>query len=270
MSDGPESVETVPIFIGGVGRSGTSLLRTLLNAHPNIAIGQELKITPAIVQLWQHAMRHASHLERYFFLEKDEINHLFRGFINSLLSKYRKRYKKPRIGEKTPNNIAYFRQIHQISPRSPLLHIIRDGRDVVCSLLKQSWTNGTGEPLAMCSDPVAAAKYWRQFLKKGRDAAKSSKSLDDQYLEVRYEDLVSSTERTARRIIDHLGEPWDPVVLNFYQEEYPEHCGHVHRPISSYSVGRWENELSVDVKERIKPIIGDFLIDLNYDTNMDW
>jgi len=172
--------------------------------------------------------------------------------------------------KKTPNNVAYFSQIHQISPQSPLLHIIRDGRDVVRSLLNQNWTDGTGKPLAMCYDPTAAAKYWRQVVKRGRDAAESSKSLNGRYLEVRYEDLVSSTERTARRIINHLGEPWDPVVLSFYQKENPEHCRHIHRPISNSSVGKWRDELSVDMKKSIKPIIGDLLIDLGYATDMDW
>lgn len=174
------------------------------------------------------------------------------------------------MGEKTPNNVAYFRQLHHISPQSPLLHIIRDGRDVVRSLLNQNWANGDGKPLAICSSPVAAAKYWRQILEIGRDAARSSQSLNDQYLEIRYEDLVFSTERTARKIIDHVGESWNPVVLDFYLKENPKHCKHIYRPISNSSVGRWKNDLSVDMKKNIKPIIGDLLIDLGYATDMDW
>lgn len=259
-----------PIFIGGAGRSGTTLLRSIVNAHPRIAVGPELKITPYIAKLREDIAGFIPHLERNYFLEERDIDSFFGNLISSLLSKYHQQTGKARIGEKTPNNTAYFRQLHQIFPESPLLHIIRDGRDVVRSLLQQNWLNGRKKRMKICSDPTAAARYWRQMVQEGRDAFNSSETLSSRYLEIRYEDLVTRPERTARKVFAHIGEDWDPDVLKFYQTEGPEYDHDVYRPISDSSVGKWRHELSNDIKRQIKPIIGPLLIDLDYATDMDW
>ena len=258
-----------PIFIGGAGRSGTSLLRTILNAHSRIAIGAELKVTPEIARFWQRMTRYSSHLDHYFNLNERDLNDAFAQFIISLLRKKWEQTSKSRLGEKTPNNIFVFPHLHRIFPNSPLLHIVRDGRDVVRSLLKQNWANADGEPLAITRDPEAAATYWRKAVTAGQRAAQKFPTLADRYHEIRYEALVTDTEQTVRAIIDHVEELWEPGVLEFHKQEGSVY-DHVYRPISSDSVGRWHTDLTPQQKAAVRDVAGDLLIELGYADDLDW
>jgi hypothetical protein len=258
-----------PIFIGGAGRSGTSLLRTILDSHPRIFIGAELKVIPEIARFRQRMTRYAAHLDHYFDIDKRALNDTFAQFIISLLHRKHKKSGKPRVGEKTPNNVFVFHHLHQIFPNSPLLHIIRDGRDVVRSLLEQEWTNATGEPLPITNDPKAAAEYWVNAVIAGRRAAQRFPTLADKYLEIRYEDLVNETEDAVRTIIDHVDETWAPEILTFHKRESSVYQ-QVYRPISDQSVGKWTTQLSKEQKEIVKDVAGDLLIELGYAEDLNW
>ncbi len=265
------SHEKAPIFIGGAGRSGTSLLRTILNAHSRIAIGAEFKVTPMIAQFWRQLSQHREHLQEYFFVEQDDINAAVGDLIQSLLHKFHEHSGKPRLGEKTPNNVMVFPQLHGIFPKSPLLHIIRDGRDVVRSLLQQNWQSRTnGDPVAIIQDPEAATAYWKKAVTAGQRAAQQSKTLRQRHLEIRYEDLVTEPENIVRQVLDHIGEPWEPEVLCFHEKDDPSVYENIHRPISDASVGKWKSELTSDQKSILKRMAGDLLIDLGYARDLDW
>ena len=123
----------------------------------------------------------------------------------------------------------------------------------------------------ICSDPVAAARYWTQMVECGRKATTTSQSLKERYLEIRYEHLVTSPEATARTVFNHIGESWEPDVLKFYHRDTSDNKQvSVYRPITADSVGKWKDELSAEVKSKIKPVIGSLLIDLGYADNTDW
>lgn len=188
------AADAAPIFIGGAGRSGTTLVRSLLNAHPRIAVGAELKVTPALAQCWQTVRHHTDHLGKHFGLAAADIDAAFGQLVTTLLETHRRRSEKPRIGEKTPNNVFAFPALHRMFPQSPLLHVVRDGRDVVRSLLEKNWATPDGRPMPITHDPAAAASYWRQAVLAGLAAAQDP-SLAARYHEVRYEALVHNPER---------------------------------------------------------------------------
>ncbi len=257
-----------PIFIGGAGRSGTTLVRSILNAHPRIAIGAELKVTPAIAQCWQGVRQHGAYLGEQFLLLEEDIDAAFAQLLTTLLERHRQRSGKPRVGEKTPNNVFAFPALHRMFPESPLVHVIRDGRDVVRSLLEKDWTTPDGQPMAITQDPAAAAGYWRRAVMAGL-AAKQDPSLATRYHEVRYEALVRDPEAVTRALLEFVGEPWEPGVLRFHEEAEATYA-FTQRPITPRSVGRWKDALDRDAKDAVKDVAGDLLVHLGYAEDLDW
>ena len=263
-----------PIFIGGAGRSGTTLLRVILDSHPNIACGPEIKVVPRLAQLWyQFQTAFYPTLESYY-LTRPEINALFANIIVTLMEKYRRRQGKARVAEKSPNNVFYFQHLHDLLPNSPLIHLIRDGRDVVCSLLTMNWANAvTGKPLDYTLDARKAAEYWARAIRAGR-AMLENKPRRSCYLEVRYEDLVTSPEPTLRELFAFIDEPWDPVVLRYYEQDRDlageSSADQVSQPLHTRAVGRWRKDLSAKDKAAVKAAAGDLLVELGYAGSTDW
>jgi hypothetical protein len=267
-------VTSSPIFVGGAGRSGTTLIRVILDSHPNIACGPELKVTPILAGLW-HSFQTA-HLPplREYLLTPADINQIFGQMITSLLEKYRRQTGKPRIAEKSPNNVFFFQHLHHIFPESPLIHVIRDGRDVVCSLLTMNWVNPqTGRPIEYTRDARKAAEYWVSAVQTGRKAARDP-SLGPRYMELRYEDIVGQPERTLRELFGFIEEPWDPAVLEFHQKERSlageSSAAQVSKPLYGASVGRWKEDLNPADKQALKDVAGDLLVELAYAADHDW
>ena len=257
-----------PIFVGGAGRSGTTLVRVILDSHPNIVCGPELKLTPLIGQLWHQFMTvHAPVLQEYL-LEPDDVNELFREFFFRLVGKYWERSGKSRLAEKSPNNVFVFPRLHALFPESPLIHVVRDGRDVVCSLLEMNWVDPTtGQPVDYTQDAGKAAEYWVAAVRAGRSLLEHP-SARERYFEMRYEALVTEPEPELRRLFEFLGEPWDDAVMAFHEKVHDlageSSSSQVSQPIYSQKMGRWKQDLSPARLEKVMVVAADFLNDLGY------
>lgn len=267
-------MSTAPIFVGGAGRSGTTLIRVILDSHPHIACGPELKVTPILAGLWHNFQTvHSQPLKEYLLTPAD-VNRIFRDFIVSLLEKYRLQSGKPRIAEKSPNNVFFFQHLHQIFPDSPLIHVIRDGRDVVCSLLEMDWVNPqTGQPIDYTRDARKAADYWVTAVRVGRKA-RQIPSIRPRYLELRYESLVNEPEQELRKLFSFIEEPWDAAVLDYHRQRRnlagESSAEQVSRPLYSASVGRWRNDLKPEDRDAVKEVAGDLLAELGYVADANW
>jgi hypothetical protein len=263
-----------PIFIGGAGRSGTTLLRVILDSHPNIVCGPELKVTPLVAQMWDHFQTALSPTMREYYLSPADINKIFGKMMVSLLENYRQRSGKRRIAEKSPNNVFHFYHLSNIFPGSPLIHIIRDGRDVVCSLLTMDWMDPTnGRPLDYTRDIGKAVHYWVSAVQAAHVARKFP-SVSANYIELRYEDLVESPEATLRQLFAFLEEPWDPGVLNYHQQKRnlvgESSAAQVSKPLYKSAVGRWKRDLKSGDKEVVKKLAGNLLVELGYAKDFGW
>jgi hypothetical protein len=257
-----------PIFVGGAGRSGTKLVRAILNAHPNLVASHELKVTPQIAEAWRSVRSHGRHLKEHFDTSPEEIDALFANTIGFFLRKVASRHGGKRVVEKTPNNAYIFEHLSYLFPSSPLIHIIRDGRDVVRSLLEKTWASPDGTLHPISQDPTAAATYWRTTVELGHKAAQADR-VRRNFLEIRYEDLVTHPIPIMRRIIAHVGEKWSERIPRFHEIDDPLYPG-VQRPISSASVGKWKQALDEPTKQAIKENAGELLIELKYARNHDW
>jgi hypothetical protein len=263
-----------PIFVGGAGRSGTTLMRVILDSHPNIACGPELKVIPRVCQLWHDMQTAFMPTLREYSLKRKDLHPIFAHMILALLEKYREQAGKPRIAEKSPNNIFYFEHLHYMFPDSPLIHVIRDGRDVVCSLLQMDWRNPqTGRRLDYTTDPRKAAEYWLRAVRAGQ-AAKSKPELAGRYLEVRYEELVAKPEEVLRQVFAFVDEPWDPAVLKFHEQRRnlagESSAAQVSKELYQSSAGRWERDMQPEVKQAVKEAAGELLVQLGYAVDRAW
>ena len=261
-----------PIFIGGAGRSGTTLLRVILDSHSRIACGPELKVIPSVADLWAKFRSEYAPFLAESWMGENEVDEIFRGFIANLLEPLRRHEGKARVAEKSPNNVFYFAHLHRIFPDATFLHMLRDGRDVVASLLTMRWTTPAGAPVDYTRDARLAARYWARAVRAGRDFAQTAGG--KRYREIRYEELVSRPEPCLRSLFTYLDEPWEPAVMRFY--ERPRALGgessavQVTRAIHAGSVGRWEIELTKDERAAVKDEVGALLIELGYCTDLDW
>jgi hypothetical protein len=234
-----------PVFIGGAGRSGTTLLRVMLDAHPRIFCGPELKILPALAEAYQNLTRNFASVVQAYAMRSTDVQRRFRDFIDGLVENARLAAGKPRWAEKTPHNLLFMVALAEIFPNARFLHVVRDGRDVACSLLNMNWVNPqSGRKWDYVQNMANAALYWRDVVTMARRQAEHPAAAG-RVLEVRYEALVADAEGTLRRILEFIDEPWDPAVLSHHAKER----GHepleasteqAIKPVTARSIGRWK------------------------------
>ncbi|MEX2643051.1 MAG: sulfotransferase [Acetobacterales bacterium] len=257
-----------PIFIGGAGRSGTTLLRVMLDSHPAIACGPELKILPAILRQWVDMRTSYAPPLAQWRIGPAETDRLYRQLVEGLLEPYRVAAGKPRVAEKTPGNVLFFRQFHALFPDSPLVHVIRDGRDVVTSLLSMDWTDpATGQAPPYTRDARRAAEYWVSCVRGGRSAL-DMPGLSERYIEVRYEELARDPETTLRTLLVAVGEEWNPAVLEFHRKPHDlsdeSSADAVQDPLNTAAIGRWQEDLKPGQLALVQSVAGDLLAELGY------
>lgn len=195
------------VFIVGCPRSGTSWLQRLLSFHPKIHTGQESHIfSHYIVPCLRHWRRGFEEEGRggvglsCYLTEKEFISEL-KSFLMSLL-----RYMVPSITsgeifiEKSPSHSLFLPEIMKLLPEARVIHIIRDPRDVVASLLaaSKSW----GSKWA----PKTAGDAARMWVKHVTAVKKAGEDLNEaHFIELNYEELLRHTNKTLRRCFEFLG-----------------------------------------------------------------
>src|SRR5438477_10673197 len=105
-----------PIFVGGAGRSGTTLLRVMLDAHPHICCGPELKVLPSIAEWYQTLTRNFAPVLQSYQIGQADLRQRFREFIEGLVANFRRASGKPRWAEKTPHNVIFMVPLGEIFP----------------------------------------------------------------------------------------------------------------------------------------------------------
>lgn len=252
-----------PIFIVGCGRSGTTLLRLMLNNHSRIAIPEETWYFPDLEKEkdiligdgsgdWREriADRVLDICKVHFpHLNKDELNNILKDLSLSDWPKivsvvnlaFACSQNKPRWGDKTPGYVIHLPVIKKLFPDAKILHIIRDGRDVVPSLLKH-WTVGP-----QTNDFLETVYYWKNHVKRGRVDGPYYFGKD--YMELKYEQLVSNPEKVLRSICDFIGEEFEENMLKTnanagsFVPQWEWHKN-TNKPINKERVELWRQKMS--------------------------
>jgi Sulfotransferase family len=271
MSDEQQSGH---VFVGGAGRSGTTLMRVLLDSHRRICSGPELKVLPQIAELYQLVSKLGPVMDGYGNTPAEVQAH-FRHFVESLSANFRRASGKPRWAEKTPHNAVVIATLGLLFPDARFIHVIRDGRDVACSLVTMNWIESrTGAKVDYIQNIAKAARYWHDTVRRARQQS-AQPLVAGRVIEVRYEALVADTEGTMRKVLDFLAEPWDPAILQAHKksragEPRESSTDQVTEPIYDTSVGRWKRDMSLPDKFTFKSEAGSLLKELGYAGDDEW
>lgn len=197
--------EYTPIFIVGMHRSGTTLLERILGGHSMVSDGGETYAFTAQLKIaTDHKISHALDIEAARGLAGADFDAIGRGFIAG--SRWRAK-GKPFLTEKLPPNFVNAGFIAKAIPDARILHMVRDPVDTCFSNLRTYFSNA-----ALYSfDQVSLANYFGQY----RDLMQHWREvIPDHLLDISYDDLVSETQATTRRIFDFCGLPFEEDALH--------------------------------------------------------
>lgn len=261
------------VFIGGCGRSGTSLFKEVLSRHPVLACGPETSLfglpfyLPNMSEMWGIPISELRVMQ-------DESSNLV-SFAERFAHRFLTEESKRRWVEKTPNNIRAIGKLLTWFPNARFVHVIRDGRDVVCSLRhhpKRRIVNGKVVPVHRNNPVSITAKRWVEDT-----AAGLAYRGHPRVIEVRYEALVSEPARIFREVCDFIGEEFDPSMLAPARNDAsPTRPGmnlnnsEASAGISPRSVGRWAKDLRPEERQTFVDIAGELLITLGYASDHAW
>ncbi len=224
-----------PIFILGVPRSGTTLLRTLLDSHSAIACGPE---TPwlgghqprSVMELWRFLREHEKGYCASYRMSPNIATEAARGLVSTLMDRYAAARGKSRWAEKTPDNILHIPFLLELFPEARVLLITRNGPDVALStsttaehrkgispFLEQNLSFGPGVPVVQ-NNPLTAILRWRHWNNLAAQALHGR-----EHLPIAYEHLVTEPQTTMQRVTEFIGEPFEPSMLDYakFGHEFP-------------------------------------------------
>lgn len=257
-----------PIFIGGLMKSGTSLLRVLLGQHAQVFASFETHwFDPAIRENWADpTSRRMGYLRKFFAIDDADYARLCdmksahpeREFIDIVLSEAAKSAGKTRWAEKTPGNIRNWPLIQRLWPDALLVHVTREYRDCFAS-----WKERRGDTL-------------EDFLEDARGAYTAINPLlgrnTPSYLEIDYTELVQTPEATMRRVLAFAGLPWDAncAAINTKKTAHERKTVRaitgrdsktsisLEKPIFDSSIGQWHDLITREEAETILETLAPF------------
>jgi hypothetical protein len=193
-----------PIFIVGCQRSGTTMLRLMLDSHSQISCGPETRFLEDLERIVDGDWRRLSQ----FGYPQEEWLRRIRLFFEGIQSDYARSRGKTRWADKSPRYALHIPFLMQVFPDAQIVHVIRDGRDVAVSHRKRFgyWSS------------VKSSVKWPRYIRAARDAG--SALPPDSYLELRYDRLVADTEQTLHGLLEWLGEEWEPEILDFANQKH--------------------------------------------------
>lgn len=268
--------------IHGSPRSGTTLLAQCLNAHASILVPHETDFIvplaflldrivdpdvgrPLAAQLIASSKAFPGSLGEY--LDPAEIPGLVANadysvpsILEAIYTRAATKHGRSLGGDKSPRDLAFIRILHVtggLSPPIKVVHLVRDGRDVMASLIRANWSNSRHSTVP---NAWAASNAYLADVMEAETG---------HYLRVRYEDLVSDPAHWLERICALLGIDYDPCMLD-PERRHPRYRGQsrqhprLYQAISTDGIGQYRKELTSREIERFERIAGEQLERFGY------
>jgi Sulfotransferase family len=278
------------VFVVGAGRSGTTLLQRMLDAHPRLAVVDEKTqrwllrmyrkragltsegfVTEALVPMLLarqgfSSMGMSGHdLIRLLSGEKQPVR--YERFVARIFDLYAARRGKPLAGTKIPSYVYRIGQIHGLWPQARFVHIVRDPRDVCLSMLDWHKAEWVMRPYGTWDiDPaVSTALRWGLSVAVGRKAGEALGP--GMYHELRYEDLVASPDHELERICEFLRLPYAETMTRFYEGKTRVQPGLSSKEQwlpATVGLRDWRTQLDAGAVERIEAAVGELLVRHGY------
>jgi hypothetical protein len=277
-----------PIFVVGVGRSGTTLLSAMMSAHSRLSCGPETHFFRRLAEVDARALcaaatwpgpaadfiRSITHtgfvtdarkpLTEKYRLDPGSIEKYLRGkeptmanVLGSVTEQFMIAKGKARWIEKTPGHILYLREIRSYFPQSPIVRIVRDPRDVSLSLMKVPWG---------VQSFIEGILFWEQLDRQSRAFFGD----DARCYTLRFEDLVTSPVETLEKLCGFLGETFEPGMLDTSATGAEINARNVpwkakvSEAVDGRRVGAWRSEISRDENCLAEAVLGDRLLAYGY------
>jgi len=239
------------VFIGGVPRSGTTLMRAMLDAHPEVRCGEETRVVPRILQMrahWMKSTKESMRLEEAG-LNGEVLDSALSAFILEVVAKHGE--PAPRLCNKDPFTLKSGTYLRRLFPKGKFLFMVRDGRATVHSIITRKVTI-TGFDL----------KSYRQCLTKWNAAITAMndqcKELGpDHCLKVPYEQLVLHPRKWMENILEFLELPWTEDVLHHEKQinkangislsKVERSSDQVVKPVNLDALSKWVGHIPEDV-----------------------
>lgn len=269
-------------FLLGVQRSGTTLLRLLLDAHSDIAIPFESFVLIDFASKIERQYNNLAEIDDRRRLVNDLVSSKgisrwrpsvriddinlskcsnYASTIDQIFSAYAEKCGKSVWGDKTPSYITDFHVLNELFPEAQFIHLIRDGRDVALSIARQPWGPTTF---------LSALKYWKEVVTWSRKMGCMLPS--NRYMEVRFEDLVFNPRCAIQRITTFLNLPFEESILSRYQDELGTKLpvesrtfhANLRRPIDTSLALKWTKTLTYVDQALSYEIVGSLFEELRY------
>jgi hypothetical protein len=275
------------VFIVGASRSGTTLLRRIVDAHPEIAIARETQWITKLLRgddavdperpVGPELLERLATVERFARMDVDHaaLERLFARpepisyaeLVGTVFDLYGRAQGKALVGDKVPSYVLDIPILHDLFPHARFVHLIRDGRDVCSSVLDWERKQPSFAKLSTWeADRVStAALWWERRVRSGREAGRPLGP--GLYHEMRYEALVGEPEEECRALCDFLDLPYSERMLAFHEGHEKEQADlsakRSWRPITP-GLRSWRTDMSGADLERFEAATGALLDELGY------
>ena len=266
-----------PVFIGGCDRSGTTLLASLLGAHPDCLVVPEFQFKIDLIhackkersevawdfisnnkrfKIWELHSENVLYLKKRFLDKSVTVSELIIDFADSYLRKTQSDTFKFWI-DHTPVNLRFSSTLHEIYPHAKFIHIVRDGRAIARSVIPLDWGPNT---------ITASAPWWLSNLAYG--LLLETQLSQFSVLRVSYEELILSSEATLKQISQFLSIEYRSEMLTGHFD-LPTYTVNQHqlvgKELEKSRINAWEDYFSSRQVEIFENLTGDMLVLLGYE-----
>jgi len=236
---------SLPIFIVGMPRSGSTLTEQIISSHPDVYGAGEIKL---LSQCLTNLRQRYPNLPRFPQMATAMKSHQWVNVANAYLNELTSMSSTAlRITDKLLTNYYFVGFVNTLFPNAKIIHTMRNPVDTCLSAYSKLFKDDMphsydlGEIGRYYKKYEELMEHWRRVLPAGV------------MLDVQYENVVADAETNARKIIEFCGLPWNDACLNFHKSDRPvktASVSQVRKPIYGSSVNRWER-----YGDGLKPLI---------------